>query len=107
MTRHETTAPVVRLRGISKTYVSKGNEYAALRGIDLDAYPGRMLLLLGPSGSGKTTLLTIAAGFVAPGSGTVELFGRTLEGYSVRQLQGPFARPGSDSCSRPSCSSMR
>jgi putative ABC transport system ATP-binding protein len=87
MTRHEANTPAVRLCGISKSYVSQGNEYTALSGIDLDAFPGQMLLLLGPSGSGKTTLLTIAAGFVAPGSGTVELFGRTLEGYSMSQLQ--------------------
>jgi putative ABC transport system ATP-binding protein len=87
MTRHDASTPAVRLRGISKTFVSQGNEYTALTDIYLDAYPGQLQMLLGPSGSGKTTLLTIAAGFVAPCSGVVELFGRTLDGYSARQLQ--------------------
>ncbi len=87
MTQRGTYTTMVRLRGISKRYISHGNEYPALVDINLDASPGQLLLLLGPSGSGKTTLLTIAAGFVAPSSGTVELFGRTLEGYSARKLQ--------------------
>lgn len=80
-------APVVSLRGIEKRYHSHGNEYTALAGIDFDAHAGRLALLLGPSGSGKTTLLTIAAGFVEPTAGTVELFGHAPVAYRDGGLQ--------------------
>lgn len=78
---------VVRLRGVSKRFVSHGNVYEALTDVNLEARAGGLTLLLGPSGSGKTTLLTIAAGFVAPTSGTVELFGVRLEQYGDGRLQ--------------------
>ncbi|MBE0642734.1 MAG: ABC transporter ATP-binding protein [Bacteroidetes bacterium] len=79
--------PTVLLRGVTKRFVSHGNEYPALTDVDLAAYPGQLQLLLGPSGSGKTTLFTIAAGFVSPTAGSVALFGNELHGLGPRMLQ--------------------
>ena len=38
--------------------------------------------MVGPSGCGKSTLLNIAAGLIAPTQGTVEIFGRPLQGLN-------------------------
>jgi putative ABC transport system ATP-binding protein len=41
----------------------------ALAGVDLDLFPGELVVLLGPSGSGKTTLLNNLGGLDVPSSG--------------------------------------
>lgn len=63
--------PVFTMRGLSKTYRSGATEVEALRGVDLELYPGEFIVLLGPSGSGKSTLLNLLGGLDVPTSGTV------------------------------------
>jgi len=53
-------------------------EVPALRGIDLDLYPGELVVLLGASGSGKSTLLNILGGLDVPTSGTVRFLDHDL-----------------------------
>lgn len=43
--------------------------------VSLSVGPGELVALVGPNGSGKSTLLRILVGLLAPGSGTVRLFG--------------------------------
>ena len=57
-----------------------GGSVHALSDVSFELEAGRMLTLLGPSGCGKTTLLNIAAGFLAPTSGTVTLGGKPITG---------------------------
>jgi NitT/TauT family transport system ATP-binding protein len=61
-------APLVAMRGISKTFA---NGTIALNGLDLDVSEGAFLALLGPSGCGKSTALRIMAGLARANSGTV------------------------------------
>ena len=68
-------SPLVRLRGVSKTYGS----YVAIHNLDLDILNGEFITLLGPSGSGKTTSLMMLAGFEAPTAGGIEMEGRRIE----------------------------
>ncbi len=46
-------SPLVHAVNVSKTF----GDNQVLKGIDLDVYPGEVVVLLGPSGSGKTTFL--------------------------------------------------
>ena len=46
-----------------------------LEGVDVDAAPGEVTVLVGPSGCGKSTLLNILGGLLAPRAGEVRLDG--------------------------------
>ncbi|WP_240656535.1 ABC transporter ATP-binding protein [Streptomyces sp. V2] len=59
------------LAGLSKTLGGR----TIVDGLELRVEPGEMVCLLGPSGCGKTTTLRMAAGFLTPDSGRVEIGG--------------------------------
>ena len=50
----------------------------ALRGVDLEAAEGELLVVLGPSGSGKTTLLRVTAGLEPVAAGAIWIGGRDV-----------------------------
>ncbi len=50
-------------------------EKAVVRDFSLNVEAGSFTTLLGPSGCGKTTLLRLAAGFLTPDSGSIEIDG--------------------------------
>ena len=56
---------------LSKNYGGK----AALRNVNINVEPGRIVGLLGPNGSGKTTLIKICTGLLTPTSGTAVILG--------------------------------
>jgi branched-chain amino acid transport system ATP-binding protein len=63
-------APILRMEDVVAGYVAG---HPVLRGVNLRAEPGRITVVLGPNGAGKSTLLKVAAGFLAPSSGSVTL----------------------------------
>jgi len=81
-----TPAPVFRATGLTKIYRMGEVEVHALRGVDLELYPGEFVVLLGPSGSGKSTLLNILGGLDAPTAGVVECRGHPLTGAGDEAL---------------------
>src|SRR4051794_12907574 len=66
--------PVVQLVRIDKSFPG----VVALRGVDLELYPGRIHALVGENGAGKSTLLNILAGLLPPDAGEVRLGGRAV-----------------------------
>jgi len=61
-------------------------EVYALRGVNLELYPGELVVLLGASGSGKSTLLNILGGLDVPTTGQVYYFDHELTGATEREL---------------------
>lgn len=73
-------------RGVTKSFGEGNARTWALRGVDLDIYPGQMTLLVGPSGCGKTTLMSVVAGTLDPTAGQVVLFGQDLTKMSPADI---------------------
>jgi len=64
------------LRQLRKTYA---NGVQALKGIDLDVEEGDFFALLGPNGAGKSTAIGIVSSLVNKSSGTVTVFGHSID----------------------------
>jgi putative ABC transport system ATP-binding protein len=78
--------PVFHIRKVSKIYRMGDVEVHALRGVDLDLFPGEFVVLLGPSGSGKSTLLNILGGLDVPTSGEVFYLDHNLTAAEPAEL---------------------
>jgi putative ABC transport system ATP-binding protein len=76
----------IAVRNLTKKYEEGTTGTLALRGIDLDAHAGELLLLMGPSGSGKTTLLSIMGCILTATSGSVRVAGREVVGLRQKEL---------------------
>jgi NitT/TauT family transport system ATP-binding protein len=61
-----------------------GRRYRALDDISFGVSAGSFAAIVGPSGCGKSTLLNIAAGLLAPSSGSVRVDGDVLAGLNRR-----------------------
>ena len=71
MNSTNTAATLLAASGLGKRYRRRW----ALSGCTLEIPAGRVVGLVGPNGAGKTTLLHLAAGLIAPTTGTVEVLG--------------------------------
>jgi putative ABC transport system ATP-binding protein len=80
------TAPVLRLEDLTRVHGTGATEVLALRGINLEVFPGELVAVMGPSGSGKSTLLTIAGGLDLPSSGRVVVEGTDLTTATRKQM---------------------
>ncbi len=76
----------IEIRQVTKTYEEGSTSATALRGVDLDARAGELLLLMGPSGSGKTTLLSIMGCILSASSGSVRVGGREATKMNAQEL---------------------
>lgn len=75
-------SPIIRVRGLQKTYHTSDVPVQALRGVDLDVARGEFLSVIGPSGSGKSTLFHILGGLAPPTDGEVWIDGQDLRRMS-------------------------
>ncbi|MBA3906512.1 MAG: ATP-binding cassette domain-containing protein [Pseudonocardiales bacterium] len=92
MTAH--TAPLLSLRGVSRTFVSRRSLLGrprdvvhAVKDVSLDIAAGTTLGIVGESGSGKSTLGRVALRLIEPDTGEIEFEGRDLLGADARELR--------------------
>jgi putative ABC transport system ATP-binding protein len=77
---------MIRLTGITRTFLVGGEEVHALRAADLAIAKGEYLSIMGPSGSGKSTLLNILGLLDRPNAGSYELDGRNITALTDDEL---------------------
>jgi len=95
MNTTSTPAPVLTVRGLTKTYGSEAASVEAVRAVDLEVSAGEVLLVMGPSGSGKTTLLLMLGALLRPTAGSITVTsreGRAVEITAASEKELPHLR---------------
>jgi len=77
-----TSAPVIEVRDVRKTY----GEKVAVDNVTFAMPPDAILGLLGPNGAGKTTLIRMITAITAPDTGAIFFQGSPLNGYHPTQI---------------------
>jgi len=81
-----TTAPLIELTSVTKTYRTGELAVEVLHGIDLAIYPGEFVAIVGASGSGKSTLMNILGCLDRPTSGAYRFLGEDVSGLGRDEL---------------------
>jgi putative ABC transport system ATP-binding protein len=81
-----TIAPVISARNLNHYFGQGELRKQALFDINLDIYPGEIIIMTGPSGSGKTTLLTLMGGLRSAQDGSLKILGQEICGTTKQQL---------------------
>ncbi len=81
-----TSKYIIEARNLCKTYQMGPVEVNAVRGVNLQVYPGEFLVILGVSGSGKSTLLHLLGALDQPTTGKVFVEGLDLSTLDHNQL---------------------
>jgi NitT/TauT family transport system ATP-binding protein len=77
-------ADSVRFRGVTISFaMAQGTPYQAVAATDLTASAHEFVAIVGPTGCGKSTLLNVAAGLLAPSSGSIWVLGSELAGLNA------------------------
>ncbi|MDO5032899.1 ABC transporter ATP-binding protein [Corynebacterium sp.] len=96
MSTHSSAAPaLLQVRDLNVSYTTAAGEVPAVRGVNLEVYPGDITAIVGESGSGKSTSAMAAIGLLASNAqidaGTISYQGRDITDLSNkqwRQLRG-------------------
>lgn len=79
--------PALSLDNITCTFISRDDRsqrYTAVADTTVHIAPGEFVSIVGPTGCGKSTLLNLGAGLLQASSGSVKVFGETLDGINRR-----------------------
>jgi putative ABC transport system ATP-binding protein len=80
------THAVIQAAGLTKELPLGKVTVHALRGVDMEIYPGEVVGIVGPSGSGKSTLLGLIGGLDKPTHGTIHIDGIDITHMNEDQL---------------------
>ena len=89
----EDTAPIISVRNVRHCVRNVRHSYKegdgvkeVLHGINLDFYPGEIVIIMGPSGSGKSTLLKLIGAQLTIQEGDITIDGENLQGATPKKL---------------------
>ncbi len=75
--------PIIKVRGLTKGFGS----HLVHEGLDLDVRRGEIIGIVGGSGTGKSVLLQQIVGLLKPDSGSIEVFGQSVQGTPPEQYK--------------------
>lgn len=78
--------PSIQIRNLNFHYGEGDLFKQVLFDINLEIYPGQIVILTGPSGSGKTTLLTLIGALRTIQDGSLQILGQELKGLAPKKL---------------------
>ena len=81
---------MIQARNVRRCFRVSGNDFWALKGVDMDVPAGALTILRGRSGSGKTTLMNILGALDAPTEGSVLFDGQdivALDDHALTKLR--------------------
>lgn len=81
-------APLIELRGITKTYRNGELAVEVLHGLDLRIHAGELVAIMGASGSGKSTLMNILGCLDRPTAGSYRFMGQEVQQLPTDALAG-------------------
>jgi putative ABC transport system ATP-binding protein len=70
--------PILKTENLWKIYRTGKVDVPALRGVDIEIFPGEFISIMGPSGCGKSTMLHVIGGLAQATRGKVLLDGNDL-----------------------------
>ena len=79
-------APLIRTRGLAKSYAMGDSEVHALAGVSVDIDRGEFVAVMGPSGSGKSTFMNVVGCLDRPTRGEYLLQGRAVSAMAGDEL---------------------
>lgn len=77
-----TPTPVLAIKNLETWY----GPVNAIKGVNLEVQPGRIVTVLGANGAGKTTLLNTIAGVIDPFKGSINYKGQAIHGQDPDQV---------------------
>ncbi len=78
--------PVIAIKNLNHYYGKGALKRQILFDINLEIYPGEIVIMTGPSGSGKTTLLSLIGGLRSAQEGSLKFLGKELFSANQNQL---------------------
>jgi putative ABC transport system ATP-binding protein len=78
LARERALEPILKTEDLWKVYRSGKVEVPALRGVNMEVFPGEFVSIMGPSGCGKSTMLHVIGGLAQASRGRVLLDGNDL-----------------------------
>jgi putative ABC transport system ATP-binding protein len=78
LARERALEPILKTEDLWKVYRSGKVEVPALRGVNMEVFPGEFVSIMGPSGCGKSTMLHVIGGLAQAKRGRVLLDGNDL-----------------------------
>ncbi|MGI9388054.1 MAG: ATP-binding cassette domain-containing protein, partial [Methyloligellaceae bacterium] len=82
--------PIIRCRDLTVGF----GQHIVLNGLSLDVHRGEILGLVGGSGSGKSVLMRTIIGLLPKRSGSIEIFGKDIDGIDETERRAIGLRWG-------------